>query len=415
MSFWPQNAEIFHAPDDESSDLTKAFSHTSLNGNSMTLIENSPKILHSIVKISGSHDNESNPCKKAVVISNKQHFLLERKRSRIDPGILYDSHCHYDFLLDKLNLRSYKEYCYKYPKGDFGREYMGGIINNFCDPSSWGDYNGSIPLFDELMKDPRIYFTFGCHPRFASAFNDSHLAKLEKLIQTKRVVALGEIGLDFADVYGKSTSPHDVQIAVFYEQLLLAKKYNKPIVLHIRDAEQETIEVLKRANIPSNYNIHRHSMINSWEVTKKWLEEFPESMIGITNIVTKPEMKQVHELVQQLPLDRIVLETDAPYFYPYHVVKWKSTHHVSYPMLVIHVAEKIVELRKNESLNEFILAVKKNVEKVYRLSEHEEPIGVNQIEFKSVGCQTMYPEEYVFSYFHSSDEESDLNDEEDDI
>ncbi|CAB4070243.1 unnamed protein product [Lepeophtheirus salmonis] len=263
-------------------------------------------ILHSIVKISGSHDNESNPCKKAVVISNKQHFLLERKRSRIDPGILYDSHCHYDFLLDKLNLRSYKEYCYKYPKGDFGREYMG--VSLFC---------------DELMKDPRIYFTFWMSsPRFASAFNDSHLAKLEKLIQTKRVVALGEIGLDFADVYGKSTSPHDVQIAVFYEQLLLAKKYNKPIVLHIRDAEQETIEVLKR----------------------------------------------FHELVQQLPLDRIVLETDAPYFYPYHVVKWKSTHHVSYPMLVIH----------------------KNVEKVYRLSEHEEPIGVNQIEFKSVGCQTIH-------------------------
>ncbi|MEQ2183358.1 hypothetical protein GOODEAATRI_031821, partial [Goodea atripinnis] len=106
---------------------------------------------------------------------------------------------------------------------------------------------------------------------------------------------------------------------VFERQLRLAVAMQKPLVIHCRDADDDLLEIMKKC-VPRDYKIHRHCFTNSYSVIEPFLTEFPNLYVGFTALVTYTRAKEARNAVRQIPLDRIVLETDAPYFLPRQMV-----------------------------------------------------------------------------------------------
>jgi TatD DNase family protein len=155
-----------------------------------------------------------------------------------------------------------------------------------------------------------IYTAIGTHPHDARLYDDSAEAKIKNLINNEHVIAWGEIGLDFH----YDNSPRDVQIEVFKRQLRAARECHLPVVIHTREAEAETIQILK-----SEYNgAHRrgvfHCFSGSLELAQRALEI--GFMISFSGIVTFKKADELRAVAKEVPLDRLLIETDCPYLTP---------------------------------------------------------------------------------------------------
>merc|ERR1712176_2234 len=133
----------------------------------------------------------------------------------------------------------------------------------------------------------------------------------ENTIKNPKVVAVGECGLDFH--YNRS--PQDMQKKVFIEQIEIAKQLDMPLVIHSRKAERDTVEIMKQY-CPKNKRIHLHCFTDSVEYAKVMLDAFPNLMIGFTGAITFKNANKNRETVRQVPLNRLLLETDGPYMSP---------------------------------------------------------------------------------------------------
>lgn len=151
-----------------------------------------------------------------------------------------------------------------------------------------------------------VFLSVGYHPSCALDVSDEDLNYLEDLIKFDRVVAIGEIGLDYH--YGKDD--RDKQIELFRFQLDLAVRYNLPVVIHTRDAFLDTYNILKEYNLKGVI----HCFSGSVEVAKKYLSL--GYYLGIGGVVTFKNSK-LKDVVKELGLSKIVLETDSPYLSPY--------------------------------------------------------------------------------------------------
>ncbi|GBN43834.1 Putative deoxyribonuclease TATDN2, partial [Araneus ventricosus] len=120
-----------------------------------------------------------------------------------------------------------------------------------------------------------------------------------------------------------NTSSKSKQHEVFRRQLQIAYDRRLPIVIHCREAEDDTIRILHEI-LPKNYTFHLHCFTGNWKSAQRWMKEFPSVFIGITNLVTFPSATATHEVAKKLPCDRLLLETDAPYFVP-RVVSFPPT------------------------------------------------------------------------------------------
>ena len=151
-----------------------------------------------------------------------------------------------------------------------------------------------------------VFLSAGYHPSCALDVSDEDLSYLEGLVKLDRVVAIGEIGLDYH--YGKDD--RDKQIELFRVQLDLATKYNLPVVIHTRDAFFDTYNILKEYKLKGVI----HCFSGSAEVAKKYLSL--GYYLGIGGVVTFKNSK-LKDVVKEIGFDRIVLETDSPYLSPY--------------------------------------------------------------------------------------------------
>ena len=131
---------------------------------------------------------------------------------------------------------------------------------------------------------------------------------------------------------------------MFEQQLRLAMECGLPLVLHIRDAEEDGLAVLERAGVPSDYPLHRHCFGSDVRGAETWLEKYPESMIGVTGLITREAASPASLVVANTRLDRLLLETDAPYFLP--PMAASNPWNCSFPGHVIHVAAKVAEIKK---------------------------------------------------------------------
>ena len=181
---------------------------------------------------------------------------------------------------------------------------------------------------------PFIYAAVGCHPTDAKEYDDEMEVLLEQLVQQEeKVVAIGEVGLD----YHWDTAPRDVQDHVFRRQIALAKKLRVPLIIHNREADEDTVRILEEEGAAEVGGI-MHCFAGDWDMAKRCLDM--NFHIGLGGLVTFKNAPQAKEVARRVPLNRLVLETDAPYMTP---VPYRGKRNES--GYVRYVAETIAELR----------------------------------------------------------------------
>lgn len=178
-----------------------------------------------------------------------------------------------------------------------------------------------------------IYAAVGWHPVDSIDMLPEDLEWIERLCTHEKVVAIGEIGLD----YHWDTSPKDVQQRVFREQIRLARKVGKPIVIHNRDAHEDVIRILKEENAAEVGGV-MHCFSGSPETAKQCLDM--NFYISFGGPVTFQNARVPKEVLKQVPLDKILIETDAPYLAP-HPFRGKRNES-SYVALVAQTAAELL-------------------------------------------------------------------------
>lgn len=181
----------------------------------------------------------------------------------------------------------------------------GGIGNIVNVGASYASCHSTIAL---AKKYPFMYAAIGIHPDEVGCLNEDTFSKLRELCKEERVVAIGEIGLDY---YWDNES-HEVQKEWFIRQLDLARELDLPVVIHSRDAAADTLEIMKQ---------HGHDLsgvIHCFSYTKEIAKEYVKMgfYIGIGGVITFKNAKKLKEVVKDIPLESILLETDCPYLSP---------------------------------------------------------------------------------------------------
>jgi TatD DNase family protein len=173
-------------------------------------------------------------------------------------------------------------------------------------------HSGAFERAIELGKShPTVYTAIGTHPHDARFYNDQAEEKTRSLIQSgERVVAWGEIGLDFH----YDNSPRDVQVEVFKRQLRAAREFDLPVIIHTREAEAETIDILKTDYDGADRHGVFHCFSGSEDLAKRAVKI--GFMISFSGIVTFKRADELRNIARQVPLDRLLIETDCPYLTP---------------------------------------------------------------------------------------------------
>lgn len=177
-----------------------------------------------------------------------------------------------------------------------------------------------------------IYSTVGWHPQDAKSMQDEDLEWIESFCKHDKVVAIGEIGLDY--YWDKSFKEKQQQ--VFREQIRLARKVGLPVVIHNRDAHQDIVQILKEEKASEVGGI-MHCYSGSWEIAKLCLDM--NFYISFGGPITFKNAKQPKEVLQKVPLDRLLIETDAPYLTP-HPYRGKRNE-TAYVRLVAEAAGEL--------------------------------------------------------------------------
>ncbi len=215
------------------------------------------------------------------------------------------------------------------------------------------DLESSEKSINLAEKYKNIYATVGFHPHDASKLNQGTLNELEKLASHPKVVAIGEIGLDFY----RNLSPENVQIRAFKEQIELAKKLKLPIVVHVRNAYKKALEILKTDAIGLKGVLHCFSGDEN-EAKQALSLGFYLSFNGTLTY----KNSRAAELVKKIPLSSILTETDCPYLTP-EPMRGKRNE----PKLVRLVIEKVVQVSSSHTFREIDEIFTQNAKKLFRL------------------------------------------------
>lgn len=198
-----------------------------------------------------------------------------------------------------------------------------------------------------------IYAVVGMHPHDSKEAAEETYNELRELAKNKKVVALGEMGLD----YYWDNSPRDIQQQVFRQQIRLAKELKLPIVIHDRDAHGDIMQILREEQAQEVGGV-LHCFSGSKEMAEICLKM--NFYLSFGGPLTFKNARKLVEVVQNIPLDRILIETDCPYLTP-HPFRGKRNE----PSNVVLVAEKIADLR-NETIEKIGEITTENARKVFR-------------------------------------------------
>jgi TatD DNase family protein len=179
-----------------------------------------------------------------------------------------------------------------------------------------------------------IFAAVGVHPQDAESWNEAAALELQQMLREPKVVALGEIGLDYH--YADSPSKAD-QIRVFKEQAVIAKQYLKPVIIHNREACQDTLKVINEVQLGPAGGV-MHCFTGSRETAKQWLAL--GLYLSFAGPLTFKNAHQVRELAKAIPLERLLVETDSPYLAP-HPKRGQRNE----PGLVRLVGEKLAAVK----------------------------------------------------------------------
>lgn len=190
----------------------------------------------------------------------------------------------------------------------------------------------AIRSHEMSLEYEELYATLGLHPYDALDASDELMEKWEKLIkENKKIVAIGECGLDYA----KADVPKEDQKKAFRMQLKLAQKVGLPVIIHNREADEDTMEILEEFDVDAVF----HCYSSNIEFARKlWYKGYFTSFTGV---VTYPSAEDLLKVVEEAPMDKFMVETDCPFLAP-------QTHRGerNEPSYVVEVVEKIAEIKK---------------------------------------------------------------------
>lgn len=254
--------------------------------------------------------------------------------------MIIDTHGHYD---DK-----------KYDKDR--DELLRGLKANGVEAviNSGADFEGCLDTVKLTQEYSFVYGTLGIHPSETGEMTEETIEWLHQNSARSKIVAIGEIGLD----YYWEEPEHDVQQRWFRRQLELAKEVSLPIVIHSRDAAEDTMRILKEADAGKN-----GGSIHCFSYSKEMALEYIKMgfYIGVGGVVTFKNARKLKETVEAIPLERILLETDCPYLAP---EPNRGTRNDSTNL--IYVAEEIARIRGISS-DEVIQKTAENARQLYGL------------------------------------------------
>lgn len=253
--------------------------------------------------------------------------------------MIFDTHAHYDdeqFDHDRHELLT-----------GMKEHGVGLIVNVSAEMASW---ERTIALTQEY---PFIYGTIGVHPDEIGDLNEESFERMKGLLSIDKIVAVGEIGLD----YYWDNQPRDVQKQWFIRQLLMAREQNLPVVIHSRDAAEDTLRIMKE------YASDLPAIIHCFSYSRELAKEYVKMgyYIGIGGVVTFKNARKLKAVAEETPIEHILLETDCPYLAP---VPNRGKRNSSANL--IYVVEEIARL-KGMSAEDVISITEINAKKFYRL------------------------------------------------
>ena len=259
----------------------------------------------------------------------------------------FDSHCH----LDRIELGDYG--------GDFGQLLRtieeGDVERMVCIGVTLESFDD---MYQRIADLPQVYCTAGVHPDYEN-IEEPSVERLCELATRDKVVAIGETGLD----YFHQSGDLDWQRQRFVTHVHAARESGLPLVIHTRDAREDTLDILRRHRAAEVGGV-LHCFTESWEMARDAIEL--GFYISISGIVTFAQAQNVRDMARQIPLERLLIETDSPWLSP-APYRGKPNH----PGRVGLVAEKLAEIR-DESLEEIATTTYLNACRLFGL-EHPLP------------------------------------------
>ena len=201
-------------------------------------------------------------------------------------------------------------------------------------------------------REPDVWATAGVHPHDAALVTDAWWPELEELCRRPRVVAVGETGLD----YHYDHSPRDVQKDVFRAQLRLARDVGKPVVCHVRDAHPDTVDLLRSAGVPGVIHCFTAGPDEARAYAALGL------YVSFSGIITFKTAGAIRAAVKEVPLDRILIETDCPYLAPVPMRGRRNE-----PAFLVHTAETVAR-EAGVPAAELIAASSANASRLFALT-----------------------------------------------
>lgn len=254
---------------------------------------------------------------------------------------LIDTHAHFTF----DDLASDVE-------GVLARSIEAGVTSWITVGTEPGELERALAL---ARAHDNMYAALGYHPHHAEEVSEDDLALLKRLCQDGKVVAIGETGLD----YFYEHSPRNVQREIFRKQLCIAEELNLPVVVHTRNAFDESMEILDEfTGRLKNVVIHCYS--GTAEQTKLILDR--DYYVSFTGIVTFKKAQEARDAAKQVPLDRMMVETDCPFISPAPMRNQRPNE----PALMVHTAKKLAEIKEME-LEDFAEKVTRTSKKFFNL------------------------------------------------
>ena len=254
--------------------------------------------------------------------------------------MLIDSHAHLEMPEFKRDLEAVIQ-----------RAKESGVEYIFTVGTEKKDWSRALEIAN---SHPSIYAILGVHPHNAKEIDDHTYPILKELCQNGKVKAYGEIGLDFF----RNLSPRDIQLKRFREQIGLAKELRFPIVVHDREAHQETLEILRSEKAEECGGII-HCFSGDYEMAKVCMDM--GFYISVPGSVTFKNSEDFREIVKRIPLESLLVETDAPFLTP-EPFRGKRNE----PSYVRYTAQKVAEIKK-VSFDKVAEATTENAMRVYRM------------------------------------------------
>lgn len=211
--------------------------------------------------------------------------------------MIFDTHAHYDdkqFDEDRDQILSSMQ-----------EQGVGTIVDASATVDSWER------VLELTRRYSFVYGMIGVHPDEVGDLNEENFARMEQLLHEEKIVAVGEIGLDY--YWDKEPEVQNAQRYWFRRQMELARETNLPVIIHSRDAAADTMEVMKEVHAEEIPGV-----IHCYSYSREMAQEFIKMgyYIGVGGVVTFKNAKKLKETVEAIPLERILLETDCPYMAP---------------------------------------------------------------------------------------------------